>query len=426
MALFMGGGLLSLLLLGLPIAFALAILGIGVIFFLGGGLDALNQVPIIAYKTLNSQEFSALPLYILMSQILIFSGVGKDLFEMANRWVRHLPGGMVIATLLCSGVFAAISGSSVATCMTIGLVAYPELTSRGYDKKLAVGAIAAGGTLGILIPPSGPMIIYGLITDASIGKLFMAGVVPGLLLLLGFILYSAIKTRHLRQEPASWAERWEATKTSIWGVSLPVFILGGIYSGIVTPTEAAALGVLLSILIAHFVYKCLNIYNIKKIILSTASSSTMIMFIIIGAMVLGYALTLSQIPQALTAWVTALPVSKWVILIAINILLFILGAFLETVSILVITLPLLFPIITGLGFDPIWFCVMMVINLEVALISPPVGMNLFVLQGVDKSIDFGTTARGALPYMILMTLFIIILTIFPEIALWLPDLSSVK
>ncbi|MFY0543927.1 TRAP transporter large permease [Brevibacillus sp. H7] len=421
MSLFFAGGMASLLLIGLPVAFALSLLAaIGLYWFNGGALG-LSQLPIIAYKALDDFTVSALPMYVLMSQILLFSGVGRELYDMASKWLRHLPGGLGLATLTCCGIFAAISGSSVATAVTIGTVAIPEMTARGYDRKSVLGLLAAGGTLGILIPPSVPMIIYGSVTGESVGKLFIAGVVPGILLLLIFMVYASWKLRHIKDEPASWPERWQASRKAIWGLMMPTLIIGGIYTGIFTPTEAAAAGVVFSFLIAWLVYRSLTLENLKKILLSTVATNAMILFIIVGAMLFGFILTSLQIPQMLTDLATSWEVSRWVIFILINLLLLVLGCFLETVSILVITLPILYPIITSLGFDPIWFAIIMVVNMELALISPPVGLNLFVLKGIDPNTPIATIVRGAMPYAVIMLLFIVLLSLFPELTTWLVD-----
>lgn len=421
MSMFFAGGMATLLLIGLPVAFTLSLLAAIGLYWFNGGTMGLSQIPIIAYKSLDDFTISALPLYVLMSQILLYSGVGKELYEMASKWLRHLPGGLALATLVCCGIFAAISGSSVATAVTIGTVAIPEMTKRGYDKKSVMGLLAAGGTLGILIPPSVPMIIYGSVTGESVGKLFIAGVVPGILLLLIFMVYASWKNRSIREKAASWSERWSATKKAIWGLMMPVMIIGGIYSGVFTPTEAAAAGVVFSFLIAWLVYRSLSWENLKKILLSTVSTNAMILFIIVGAMLFGFILTSLQIPQMLTDMATSWPVSKWVIFVLINLLLLVLGCFLETVSILVITLPILYPIITSLGFDPIWFAIIMVVNMELALITPPVGLNLFVLKGVDSSTPISTIVRGSLPYAAMMVLFIVLLALFPVLTTGMID-----
>lgn len=421
MNIFFAGGMGTLLLLGLPVAFSLALLAVAGMYFFNGGTFAFMQIPIISYKSLDDFSLTALPMYILMSQILLVSGVGRDLYEMASRWFRHLPGGLAIATLFCCTIFSAISGSSVATAVTVGSVALPEMVRRGYNKKHVLGLLAAGGTLGILIPPSVPMIIYGSVTGESIGKLFIAGIVPGIILTLAFMIFASYQTRHIKDVPATWKERMDSTKTAIWGLLLPVIVIGGIYSGIFTPTEAAAVGVVVSFAISALVYRNLNLINFKKIIMSTVKTNAMILFIVVGAMLLGYILTILQIPQTITNYATSQDISPWIIFILINLALLVLGMFLETISILVITLPILYPIIIALGFDPIWFAIIMVINMELALITPPVGLNLFVLKGIDRSNTINEIVRGVIPYAIIMMLFIVVLSFFPEIATFLVD-----
>lgn len=419
MNIFFIGGLGTFLLLGLPVAFALSLLAVVGMYIFNGGTFAFMQVPIISYKALDDFSLTALPMYVLMSQVLLVSGVGRDLYEMASRWFRHLPGGLAIATLFCCAIFAAISGSSVATAVTVGSVALPEMVKRGYNKRHVLGMLAAGGTLGILIPPSVPMIIYGSVTGESIGKLFIAGIVPGIILTISFMIFASYQTRHIKDKPATWAERMEGTKTAIWGLLLPAIVIGGIYTGIFTPTEAAAVGVMVSFAISLFIYKNLTLANFKKIIIETVKTNAMILFIIVGAMLLGYIMTILNIPQTITNYATSQDISPWIIFILINIVLLILGMFLETISILVITLPILYPIIMALGFDPIWFAIIMVINMELALISPPVGLNLFVLKGIDRTNRIDEIVKGVIPYAIIMIMLIVVLSIFPEISTFL-------
>lgn len=421
MNVFFVGGLGTLLLLGLPVAFALALLAVLGMFLFNGGTMAFMQIPIISYKSLDDFSLTALPMYVLMSQILVVSGVGRDLYEMASRWFRHFPGGLAIATIFCCTIFSAISGSSVATALTVGTVALPEMVRRGYPKRHVLGLLAAGGTLGILIPPSVPMIIYGSVTGESIGKLFMAGIVPGAILTISFMVFAAYQARHLKEEPATWTERMESMKKAIWGLLLPLIVIGGIYTGLFTPTEAAAVGVVASFAIAALVYRNLNKENFEKILISTVKTNAMILFIIVGAMLLGYVMTILQIPQTVTNFATSQDISPWVIFILINLTLLVLGMFLETISILVITLPILFPIIVALGFDPIWFAVIMVINMELALISPPVGLNLFVLKGLNRDNRIDEIVKGVIPYALIMLVFMVVLSFFPEIATFLGD-----
>lgn len=414
--------LLVLLFSGLPVAFALGVSGIvGMILFLGGE-GALAQLPIIGYKSLDDFVLTAVPMYILMSQILLTGKVGNDLFELANKWLRHLPGGLGVATVIACAIFAAITGSSVACAVTIGSIAIPEMLARGYSRHLVLGTVAAGGTLGILIPPSIPMILYGAITDESIGKLFMSGVVPGVVLTLMFISIVVYSSRNLpMQEAASWSERMTALKKSFWGLMLPVIVVGGIYTGYFTPTEAAGVGTVYSLFITFFVYRTLTIKDLPEILRDTIQTSCMIFAIMIGASLFGFVLTILNAPQALTEYVADLDMGRWAVFIAINILLLFLGCILESISIIFITLPILFPLIMRLGFDPIWFNVVMLLNLELALITPPVGMNLFVLQGISPDSKMTDIIKGVVPFGIAMALEILVLCFFPEIATWLPS-----
>lgn len=413
--------LLILLASGLPVAFSLGLGGVaGMILFMGGD-GALAQLPIIGYKSLDDFVLTAVPMYILMSQILLTGKVGNDLFELANKWLRHLPGGLGIATVMACAVFAAITGSSVACAVTIGAIAIPEMLARGYDRPLVLGAVAAGGTLGILIPPSIPMILYGAITDESIGKLFMSGVVPGVIMTLMFTAIVVYRSRNLKREAAaSWDERITALKKSIWGLFLPIIVVGGIYTGIFTPTEAAGIGTVYSLFITFCVYRTLSFKDMPGILNDTIKTTCMIFAIMIGASLFGFVLTILDAPQALTNYVAGLETSRWVVFIAINCLLLFLGCILESVSIIFITLPILFPLILSLGFDPIWFNVVMLLNLELALITPPVGMNLFVLQGISPDSKMTEIVKGVIPFGLAMFVLIFILCLFPELATWLP------
>lgn len=414
--------LLLLLVMGLPVAFSLGMAGVaGMLLFMGGD-GALAQLPIIGYKSLDDFVLTAVPLYILMSQILLTGKVGNDLFELANKWLRHLPGGLGIATVMACAVFAAITGSSVACAVTIGAIAIPEMLARGYERSLVLGAVAAGGTLGILIPPSIPMILYGAITDESIGKLFMSGVVPGAILTVLFIMIVVYRSRNLpREAAASWDERVSALKKSFWGLLLPVIVVGGIYTGIFTPTEAAGIGTVYSLIITFGIYRTLSPKDMPEILEDTIKTTCMIFAIMIGASLFGFVLTILDAPQALTNFVVDMQTNRWVIFVAINILLLFLGCILESVSIIFITLPILFPLIVRLGFDPIWFNVVMLINLELALITPPVGMNLFVLQGISPDSKMTQIIKGVIPFGAVMALEILLLCFFPEIATWLPS-----
>jgi len=413
--------IIFLLVIGMPVAFTLSVAGIlGIIQFVD--VSFLSQVPVIAYKTLDSYVLTSVPLYILMSQIMLTGRVGSGLFELGSKWMGHLPGGLGIATIFACAIFAAISGSSVATAVTIGAMAIPEMLKRGYDRKLVVGSVAAGGTLGILIPPSIPMILYGTITDESVGKLFMSGVVPGALLTVLFICYIVFASWDKPREPrSSHAEKMKSLRENIWGLFLPVIIIGGIYTGIFTPTEAAAVGTVYALAITFFVYRSVTIQDMPGILRATIKTSCMIFSIMIGAMLFGYILTILQVPQALMRLVTEGDLNRWIVMLGINIMMLILGCVLETVSIILITLPMLYPIIKALGFDPIWFNVVLLINMELALITPPVGMNLFVIKGISEDSSIQDIIAGAAPFAAIMVFEILLLCFVPEIATWLPS-----
>lgn len=413
--------IIFLLVIGMPVAFTLSVAGIlGIIQFVD--VSFLSQVPVIAYKTLDSYVLTSVPLYILMSQIMLTGRVGSGLFELGSKWMGHLPGGLGIATIFACAIFAAISGSSVATAVTIGAMAIPEMLKRGYDRKLVVGSVAAGGTLGILIPPSIPMILYGTITDESVGKLFMSGVVPGALLTVLFICYIVFASWDKPREPrSSHAEKMKSLRKNIWGLFLPLIIIGGIYTGIFTPTEAAAVGTVYALAITFFVYRSVTIQDMPAILRATIKTSCMIFSIMIGAMLFGYILTILQVPQALMRLVTEGDLNRWIVMLGINIMLLILGCVLETVSIILIILPMLYPIIKALGFDPIWFNVVLLINMELALITPPVGMNLFVIKGISEDSSIQDIIAGAAPFAAIMVFEIFLLCFVPEIATWLPS-----
>ena len=414
--------LLILLGMGLPVAFSLGMGGVAGMLAFMGGEGALAQLPIIGYKSLDDFVLTAVPMYILMSQILLTGKVGNNLFELANKWLRHLPGGLGIATVMACAIFAAITGSSVACAVTIGAIAIPEMLSRGYDRALVLGCVAAGGTLGILIPPSIPMILYGAITDESIGKLFMSGVVPGAMMTVMFMAIVVYRSRNLQREAAaSWSERLEALRKTFWGLLLPIIVVGGIYTGIFTPTEAAGIGTVYSLFITFVVYKTLSLKDMPGILNDTIKTTCMIFAIMIGASLFGFVLTILDAPQALTTYVVSLEANRWLIFVMINILLLFLGCILESVSIIFITLPILFPLVMQLSFDPIWFNVVMLLNLELALITPPVGMNLFVLQGISPDSKMTQIIKGVIPFGAAMALEILILCFFPELATWLPN-----
>ncbi len=418
---------LLLLLLGLPVAFTLAIIGGGILFFEISPQMANLQIPQVMYKSLDNSVLVALPLFIISGQVILQSGIGQRIFNAADKWLRHLPGGLAIATILSCAFFAAISGSSVATVVTLGVVASAEMIKYGYPKQLAYGVIAAAGTLGILIPPSGPLILYGVITDQSISDLFIAGIIPGILLTVFFIFYVIISygKKLEPQKPASWEERKNSIKEVVWVFSLPVVIIGGIYSGLLTVNEAAAVALVISLILGIFVYKTINLRNLMEILKLSAANSGMIMLIVASALLFGFAITIIELPQVINELLTGLEVNKWVIFIIIFIIYAILGMFLEVASVILITIPVLFPIMATLGFDPIWFGIVSVLSFEMAIITPPVGLNLFVMMGISERqgnpMDVLQMSKASLPYIIIIILTIILFSFFPEIITWLPQ-----
>jgi C4-dicarboxylate transporter, DctM subunit len=418
--------LFALFALGVEISIALGIVGVLGLLYLKGFSVGLGVVGSIAWSNASSFSFIAVPLFIFMSGILLHSGIGKGLYTAVARWVSFLPGGLAVASIFSCAIFAAISGSSVATAATIGMIAIPEMQRRGYARPLIFGSLAAGGTLGILIPPSVPMIIYGVMTETSIGHLYMAGIIPGAVLAVlfaTFVIVSAI----IRPEMAPPADEDRGSFVdklrSLYEVApvalLIVVVLGSMYLGIVTPTEAAALGSFVSLLLAAG-FRTLTWRALREAFHATIRTTSMVMLIIIFASMFSHVMALLGAPKALFALVTSLGLPQWALFAVIFAFLLVIAYALEELSVMIILLPILFPLVTGLGFDPVWFGIIMVVWLEIGLITPPVGLNLFVIQNLMK----GTTARdvtlGTTPYVLLMVVLVVLLFLFPDLALWLP------
>ena len=416
-----------LLFSGIPVAVALGLFGLFGFYFLFGGTRMLSQLPVMAYSTMDSFVMVALPLFILTGNILREGQVGVRIFKLANVLVRHLPGGLGIASVIFCGLFAAMTGSSVAVAAAVSLIALPEMLSRGYPRTMTIGLLAAGGTLGILFPPSIAMILYGAMTDESLGSLFMAGVIPGLILSGMFCIYVAIvggMNKNIAREPrASLGEILEGTKVASGGLITILIIMGGIYSGVFTPTECGGVASIYSLILCIFVYRTLSGKMIKNVFQDTARVAGMIMFIIIGANITGQVVLMAQISQNILLAVKASHLPTWVIILAINIFLIIAGGPLEAISILVITLPILYPLIKGLGFSGLWFAVIMVINMELALISPPEGLNLFVLQNLAKS-NAAEVSRGVIPFLVIIAIFLVLICAVPVLTTWLPSMVA--
>ena len=414
-------GLLLLLFTGVPIFAGLTLFGAAMMLITEGELGSATEV---IFGELNRYLLVAIPLFAFMAHVMIRGRIVDDLYNTAYTLTRHLPGGLGIATILACTIFAAISGSSVATALTIGAVAIPQMLRFGYSPRTAYGLVAAGGTLGILIPPSGPMVLYGVTTDTSIGGLFMAGIIPGMLMAGVFIAWSmgtaAFAHRHLEREPrASLHEALSAIRGSIWAISLPVFVLGGMYAGVFTATEAAAAGAWLALLVAALIYRSLRLRDVWDSAIDACRVSAMLFMILAGAAVFGHVMTKMRIPQQIVEAVVATDVGVAGFLVVMMALIFVLGMFLESISIILITTPVIMPAMAHLGINPIWYGVLLVINLELAQITPPVGMNLFTIKAITGS-PIGPIVRGAAPYVLLMIAVMALVMIWPQLALWLP------
>ncbi|MGB6113537.1 MAG: TRAP transporter large permease subunit [Comamonas sp.] len=421
----MFAALIACLAIGVPVAFGLFGVAIGSLLLVGGGVDALGLVAPTLWGSVTSFTLTAVPLFILMGAIISESGMGSRLYASLATLLHSVPGGLMVATTLACTVMAAVSGSSVATAGAIGRFSVDEMRRFGYRDSDSCGAVAAGGTLGILIPPSIPMIVYGIVAEQSIGKLFIAGIVPGLIMATAFIVYqvrAALRTA-AKAPPAAGQgnrvtgrDRLAALKHVAPIAVLIWIILGSIYQGVATPTEAAALGAIASLLLSGVIYRELTLRKLLSILQDTARGSVMVLMIIAGAMVFGYTMTTTQVAPVISHLVAGLDVSPWLIFIAINLLLIFLGCFMETLSIIVITAPILIPIVSAFGWDLIWFGIILTINMEMALITPPVGLNLFVVQGVVRDVPLEKIIRGTFPYVLIMVAVLALVAIFPQLA----------
>lgn len=418
-AFFILAALLLLLVLRVPVAFALGSLGVFLLWYFP---LPLNAVPQRLYGTMDSFELLAVPMFLLMSNVLLKGGVGKDLFAAVQSWVGHWPGGLGVATILSCGLFSAVSGSSVATAATIATVAIPEMTARGYDRPFVLGMLAAGGTLGILIPPSIPLILYGIVTETSIPKLFMAGIGPGLFLASIFIIYGMIYSRfnsnYQRIAKASWAERRRATFMALPTMLLAACIIGSIYMGIATPSESAGIGFVLALVIT-FAMGRMNWEKMKEATYKSMKTTSMVFLIIAGAKVFSYAITLYRLPQDISTLLTTNISEPGLFILAVGFVLLIVGFFLESLSMLLIMVPVLFPALGGMFIDPIWFGIFFVVLIETALITPPVGMNLFIIQAVGKA-KLSEVARGAWPFALMMLATAVLLYFWQGLTLYIP------
>jgi C4-dicarboxylate transporter DctM subunit len=418
-------GLVLVLFTGIPVFTGLTLFAAAIIVGVEGNLGNLGE---IVFGKLNTYLLVAIPLFTLMAHFMIRGRVVDDLYNTANTLLRHLPGGLGVATVAACTIFAAISGSSVATALTIGSAAIPQMLRYGYDRRTAFGVVGAGGTLGILIPPSAPMVLFGVVSDTSIGALFMAGVLPGLMIAGIFAAYCMISARGAGAATlprAGISESLGAIRKSAWALSLPPLILGGMYFGFFTATEAAGVGALAALLIATLAYRTLGLRGVWESLRDAARTSAMLFMILIGAALFGHVLTKLRIPAQMVELVTAYGVSQIGFLLAVMVLIFILGMFLETISIILITTPVVLPVLAALDISPIWYGVLLTINLELALITPPVGMNLFAIKAITKA-PIGEIIKGVLPYVLLLVFGLGVAMAFPGLALWLPGTMNYK
>jgi C4-dicarboxylate transporter DctM subunit len=416
-------GLVVVLLTGVPVFAGLTLFATAILYAYEGHLGGLGD---LVFGELDTYLLVAIPLVTLMAQFMIRGKVVDDLFDAAHTLVRHLPGGLGVATVGACTVFAAISGSSVATALTIGAAAVPLMIRYGYPPRVAYGVVAAGGTLGILIPPSGPMVLYGVVSDTSIGALFIAGVLPGLMLAAIFAVYSMTAARGRPREPrASWSEIVAALRRSFWALLLPVLVLGGMYFGVFTATEAAGVGALGALLIAMLVYRNFSLRDLWLSAEDAARNTAMLFMILAAAAILGNVLTKLRIPNQMVDLVLTYGVSQIGFLCAVMALIFVLGMFLETISIILITTPVVLPVLAALKIHPVWYGILLTINLELALITPPVGMNLFALKAITRA-PLAEIIAGVAPYVLLLIAGLALVMLFPAIALWLPGTMNFR
>jgi C4-dicarboxylate transporter DctM subunit len=420
------GLLCALMITGMPISIAL---GLTVLTF----LFTMTQVPLesVALKLftgIEKFEIMAIPFFILAGNFLTHGGVAKRMIRFATAVVGHLHGGLALGGVVACALFAAVSGSSPATVVAIGSILLPAMVKQGYPKKFGVGVIGTAGALGILIPPSIVMVIYAVSTNSSIGRLFIAGIIPGILLAAVLMLVTwvvAKKRNYPRMPRASFKEVILAFRESVWGLFLIVVVIGGIYAGIFTPTEAAAMSAAYAFFVSVFVYRDLTLSQVPKVLLDSANLSAMILYIITNAVLFSFLLTSEQIPQDLSAWINRMGLSPWMFLVVVNILLLIAGNFMEPSSILLITAPILFPVAMKLGIDPIHLGIVMTVNMEIGMITPPVGLNLYVASGIS-GMGLTETTKACAPWILVMIVYLLFITYVPIVSTWLPDLLMGK
>ncbi|MFZ5511732.1 MAG: TRAP transporter large permease [Pseudomonadota bacterium] len=412
--------LIGLMLTGMPISISL---GLTVLTFLFLMTDVpIASVALKLFTGIEKFEIMAIPFFILAGNFLTHGGVARRMIRFATSIVGHWYGGLGLGGVVACALFAAVSGSSPATVVAIGSIILPAMVKQGFPKKFGAGVISCSGSLGILIPPSIVMVMYAVSTNSSIGALFIAGVVPGLMLaaiLLGMAWIMARKNHYPRMPRASWKERWNAFRESIWGLALIIVVIGGIYTGIFTPTEAAAMSAVYAFFVAVYVYKDLSLKQIPKVLRDSANMSAMLLYIITNAVLFSFLLTSENIPQAMADWITNAGFSTWQFLLVVNVILLVAGCVMEPSSIMLIMAPIIFPVAMKLGVDPVHLGILMTVNMEIGMITPPVGLNLYVASGITK-MGLTELSRTVMPWLAVMLVFLALITYVPTISIWLP------
>ncbi len=417
--------LFALMLLRVPVGMAMGLVGVSGFAYVVGGGAALKIVGLTSMRTVTDYTFGVIPMFLLMGAFVSNSGMSRELFRAANSFVGHFKGGLGIATIAACAGFAAISGSSVATAATFATVAYPEMRRYNYPQSFATGVIAAGGTLGAMLPPSTVLAVYGIITEQDIGKLFIAGIIPGLLAaamdMMTIVIIGKVRPNFLPSAPRhSWKERLSGVR-DVWATLLLfVFAIGGLYGGLFTPTEAGGMGAV-GALIIGVARGRLSRPEIRRSLLQAVRTAAAVLTVLIGALLFGYFLTVTQTPQKVTEFLTGLGLGRYGVLALIMVMYIVLGCLMDALAMIILTIPIIFPVITQLGFDPIWFGVIIVMTVELGLIHPPVGMNVFVIKSVVQDVSFSTIFAGVLPFIVTDLIRLVILIAFPILALWLPS-----
>lgn len=413
--------LFAFMALGMPVAISLGLSSLITIFFFSQ--DSLASMSIKLFETSEHYTLLAIPFFVLAGNLMSTGGVARRMVKFAIAAVGHLRGGLAIASILACMLFAAVSGSSPATVVAIGSIVIAGMVKNGYPKEFGAGVICNAGTLGILIPPSIVMVVYAAVTEVSVGRLFMAGVIPGIvlgLMLMVAVWWRAGKLKITPPPKASMGEVFRAFRESLWGLALLVIIMGGIYGGVFTPTEAAAVSAVYALFVALFIYRDLKFKDMPEVFLESAKTTVMLMFIVANALLFAHVLTTERIPQTIAEQILAVGMSPWMFLLVVNIILLVAGNFMEPTGIILILAPILFPISQQLGIDPIHLGVIMVVNMEIGMVTPPVGLNLFVTSGVT-GMNLVQVTKAALPWLTVLLLFLVIVTYVPVISLALPN-----